>query len=236
MPTVIPSDTDPSLEMQPPAWARRKTEIVAGIVIVILAIAVAAGYKLYDNQHESAAAQALASAKTAPDFQKVIADFHGTAASGTASILLSQDQRKDGKFAESNTTLQNFIERNPKHELTETARMAMAANLESLKKPDEALTVYQRLAAEDPRSFTAPLAMLAQVSLLKAKNQIAEARRVCETIINQYHDSIPANEAQQELRSLKMPNERPAQPVVSAATAAPSVASTTPPANPAPKK
>ena len=71
----------------------------------------------------------------------------------------------------------------------------MAANLESLGKKDEALSTYQRLATEYPQSFNAPLALLAQVPLLKAKNQIDEARRACETIMSQYRDSIVANHA-----------------------------------------
>ena len=63
--------------------------------------------------------------------------------------------------------------------------MAMAANLESLGKYDEALTTYQRLAAGDPHGFNAPIALLSEVHLLKEKNQIDEARRVCETILTQ---------------------------------------------------
>ena len=68
--------------------------------------------------------------------------------------------------------------------------MGVAANLESLGKNDEALSTYQRLATEYPQSFNAPLALLAEVPLMKAKNRNDEARRVCETIISQYRDSI----------------------------------------------
>ena len=85
----------------------------------------------------------------------------------------------------------------------------MAANLESLGKNDEALSTYQRLATEYPQSFNAPLALLAEVPLLKAKNRNDEARRVCETIISQYRDSIVANEAMRELISLPKPAAPP---------------------------
>ena len=51
--------------------------------------------------------------------------------------------------------------------------MAMAANLESLGKRDEALAAYQRLAADDPQGFTAPVAMISQVHILKEKGQVA---------------------------------------------------------------
>ena len=45
--------------------------------------------------------------------------------------------------------------------------------------------------------------------LLKAKNRNDEARRVCETIISQYRDSIVANEAMRELISLPKPATAP---------------------------
>ena len=62
--------------------------------------------------------------------------------------------------------------------------MGVAANLESLGKNDEALSTYQRLATEYPQSFNAPLALLAEVPFLKAKDRIDDARRVCETIMS----------------------------------------------------
>lgn len=64
--------------------------------------------------------------------------------------------------------------------------MAIAANLESLGKIDEPLSMYQQIAANYPDTFNAPLAMISQVHLLKAKNQTDAARRVCETILTKY--------------------------------------------------
>ena len=94
--------------------------------------------------------------------------------------------------------------------------MGVAANLESLGKNDEALSTYQRLATEYPQSFNAPLALLAQVPFLKAKDRIDEARRICETVMTQYRDSIVSNEAMRELMSLP----RPAAPPVTTPTPA----------------
>ena len=88
--------------------------------------------------------------------------------------------------------------------------MGVAANLDSLGKTDEALSTYQRLTTEYPQSFNAPLALLAEVPLLKAKNRTEEARRACETILAQYRDSAVVNQALQELQKL------PAKPVAAA--------------------
>ena len=201
--------TDPVIETRL-FWDRHKTEILVGLIIAFLAIAAYGGYQFYDARRETTAAAALANAKTQPDFQKVIAQYPGTSAAGSAYLFMAEEQRKEKKFTEANATLQTFIDKNPKHQLSGTARMAMAANLESLGKKDEALTMYQRLAANDPHGFSAPIAMISEVPLLKEKNQIEEARRVCETILTQYRDSVVSGEASRQLRLLKVPGTTPA--------------------------
>ena len=47
--------------------------------------------------------------------------------------------------------------------------------------------------------------MISQVHIFKEKNQLAEARQVCETILTKYRDSVVANEATRHLRLLKPP-------------------------------
>lgn len=230
MPTADPI-ADPVLETRI-FWDRHRREIIAAILVALIAAAGFAGYRYYHYRRDTAAAQALASAKSGPDYQKVIADYPGTAAGGTAALLFAEQERAAGKFADANATLQNFIDKNPQHELVGIARMAMGANLESLGKRDEALTTYQRIAAADPRGFNAPLALISQIHLLKEKNQIDEARRVCETVINQYRDSYLVGEATRQLRLLKRPNEASTP----AASQQPAIPPPAPPVGPAPAR
>ncbi|MDP9003273.1 MAG: tetratricopeptide repeat protein [Verrucomicrobiota bacterium] len=232
MPTVSPSVPDPALESHL-FWERHKKEILGALVVILLALAGYAGFRFYSDYQNKSAATLLSSAKTSPDFQKVITQYSGTPAGASAYIFLADEQRKEKKFADANSTLQSFIAKNPKHELVSTARMAMAANLESLGKRDEALTLYQRIAADNPQGFTAPLALIATVPLLREKNQIEEARRVCETIQTQYPMSVVTMEAQQLLKSLKTtepPKTQVPAPVTTTAPATPPVVSTTAPA------
>ncbi len=217
MPTL--SSPDPVPE-SPVFWDRYKKEIFAVIIIAVLALAAFAGYRLYMDRRANAAAEMLGSAKTAAEFQKVISEYPGTAAGASAYLFLASAQKNEKKFAEANTTLQTFLDKNPKHEMAGTARLAMAANLESLGKKDEALATYQRLVTSEPKSFAAPIALVSQIHLLKEKNQIEEARRVCETVMTQYRDSASASEATMQLRSLKPSNE-PAPPAIQPTVAAP---------------
>jgi TolA-binding protein len=202
MATAQPISRDPALEAHA-LWYKFRGELAAIFVFVVLVIIGLGGYKLYADRRDSSAADLLAAAKNAPDYEQVIAQYPNTPAGASAYLLLAEAQRKDRKLAESNATLQIFVDKNPKHELVSTAELGIASNLQAMGKADEALSGYQRIAAKYPTSFTAPLALLSQISLLKAKNQTDAARRICETILTQYRESFWAGEAMRELRSLK---------------------------------
>ncbi len=198
-PTLPP---DPTLAAEA-FWFRHRREILA-LILVVLAVAAGWGiYQLYLARRDSAAAVQLAAAKTPRDYEELVAQYGSTPAGASACLLLAETQRKDRKFVESTATLQAFVDKNPEHELVPTAKMAMASNLESTGKTDEALSLYQQVASKYAKGFTAPLALMAQVPLFKAKNQSDQARRVCETVLSQYGASFWASEAMRELRTLK---------------------------------
>ena len=196
------STSDAALEREV-FWDRYKTAVMAALVIAVLAVAGFGGYKFYSERRANAAASLLASAKTPAEFQKVITEYSGTPAGGSAYLLLADAQKAEKKFSEANATLQTFLDKYPNHELAGTARLAMAGNLEALGKKDEALSTYQRLATSAPQAFTASIALFSQIHLLKEKNQIEEARKVCETILTQHRESRFAAEATYQLRLLK---------------------------------
>src|SRR5205823_14651407 len=139
-----------------------------------------------------------------------------------------------------------FVDKNPDHDFVPTARLAMAANLESMGKNDEALSIYQEVAAKYASTYNGPLALISQVTLLKAKNRIDDARRVCEEILMKYRvpgqqtegtrddrmETIWVGEAMRHLRSLK-PTEQP-KPAPAAANAAPPMIAAPSPAPAAP--
>jgi predicted negative regulator of RcsB-dependent stress response len=209
MPTAAPPSRDAALEARVFWWRFRK-EIVAIIIIAVLSVAFFGAYRFYANRRASAAASLLASAKGVPDYQWLIERYPKTPAAASAYLLLAEKQRDEKKFAEANAALRVFIDKNPNHELAPTAEIAIAANLESMGKNDEALSTYQHAAASHPQNFNAPLALISAVSLLKAKNRTDEARRICEQIITDYGNSFWSAEAQRQLRLLKL--SAPAEP------------------------
>jgi TolA-binding protein len=234
MPTVPPPSRDATVD---PVifWFRYKTELLIGLIIVVLAGAGFLGYRLYIDHRESAAAEELSAAHSISEYQRVIEKYPGTPASASAYLLLAKEQSAKKNFKEANATLQTFIEKFPQHELISTARVSMAANLEAIGKSDEALSILQKLTASDPGNFIAPMALLSQVHLLKAKGKITEARQLCENFLTRYRESPLAGEASRQLRLLKPPSETnpsPAAPVSPNASAAPTAVQP----NPAPRK
>lgn len=229
MQTTPTSPTDPILETQV-FLGRYKVPILIGLLIVICAVATYAGYRIYETNREAKAATLLAKASDAPDYEKVISQYPGAGAAASAYILMATQQREKKQYAEANATLEKFVKAHPKHELVTTAQMAMAANLDSMGKADAALAMYKQIGTEHAQSYNAPLAMLAEAQILKAKGQDGEARQICETVMAQYRDSYAAMEAMQILASLK-PAATPL-PVAPAAAASP--ASAGPGAAPAP--
>src|SRR3954454_6223109 len=239
MPTASAMTGEPALDAHV-FWFKHRREILLAIAAVVLALLAYGAYWLYTDRREASAAALLATAHETTAYQQVISRFDNTKAGATAYVLLADAQRKDGKYADSNATLQRFLDKHPKHELAPSAKMAMAANLQSLGKADEALSAYQRVAGDFPKSFEAPLALISQVGIFKSKGQNDAARRACETILTQYRDSVWANEAQQQLRLLRPPTPpsggagMPGGPTLGTQKGGPPPLLARPPAAPAP--
>jgi TolA-binding protein len=207
----MPTATTPSQDTTFDAsafWIRHRSELLAGLIVLAMAAAGFAGYRLYNQRQAAAASKMLGGAKSIADYQRVIDEYPESRAGASAYLLLAVAQRDQKKFKEANATLQAFIDKFPQHELVSTAHLAMAANIESMGKPGEALVILQRLVANYPTSFIAPMAMIEEVRLLKANNQIDEARRVAENFLTQYRDSYLAGEASRQLRLM-----RPKEPI-----------------------
>jgi TolA-binding protein len=195
---------DPALEAHV-FWFSYRRQIGMALGVLVLLGLIFGAYWLYNQRRADSAEAMLAGAHDAAGYQQVIDRYDNTPAGATAYLLLAEAQRKDGKYADSNATLQKFIDKHPTHELMAAARMGIAYNLQALGKIDEAQAAFQRVAADYPKSYLAPMALISQVTILKTKGDKDGARRICETILTQYRSSIWSSEAAQQLRELKPP-------------------------------
>ena len=239
MPTASPT-SDVAVETRV-FWLRFQKEIAAALIIVLLGLAGFAGYRFFNYRRNSAAAELLGAAKTPEQYREVMERYPVTPAGASAYLLLAEKQRSEKKFADANATLQDFVNKHPEHDLVPMARMAMAANFESMGKIDEALAIYQEVAAKYANTYHGPLALISEVPLLKGKGKILEARQVCEQILTKYRtagqqsegandqrmETVWVGEAVRQMQSLKVP-EQPKLPV-------PPTSGTPPPLIAAPK-
>jgi TolA-binding protein len=180
---------------------RQKVTLFAGLFAAALLIYFASEF--VRTRKLDAAAQALAGAKDAEGLRKVMGDFSGTAAAGNAHLLLAENLRKDGKLDEAAATLRAFIDKYPEHPLISGAWTSLAATQEAQGKQDEALSTYQKVSTTFATSFSAPVALLGQGRIFKAKGKTDEARRLFDQVINQYPETMFAQQAMRENQQFK---------------------------------
>src|SRR2546423_15625961 len=107
MPTTLSTtDTAPERDV---FWERYKKEVMAVLILALLAVAGYGGYRLYSDRQANAAAPMLAGAQTPSDFPKGISDYPGTPSGGSGYLLLSGAERKGKKISETKGTLQDFL-------------------------------------------------------------------------------------------------------------------------------
>jgi predicted negative regulator of RcsB-dependent stress response len=228
MPIARQVTTDSTLDAQV-FWYKYQREIAILLALAVLGIVGLAGYRFYRDRREATAATLFSAAKTPAAYEELINQHGNTAAAASAYLLLADAQRKSGKYAEANATLTKFLEKFPRHELANTARMATAANQQAMGKEDEAFATYQQVASANVAGFNAPMALIEQVHILQAKGKTEDARRICETIMMQYRDSYAAMEASQLLRTFLKTAKPETPPVVaSPKPGAPATSTVTP--------
>src|SRR5207249_11632107 len=105
MPTAPLPSRDVALETRV-FWERFKKEITAALIIVLLGVIGFTGYRFYSDRRAASASASLASAKSAQEYQQVIARYRNTAAAAYAYLSLAEAQRSEKKSAQANQTLQ----------------------------------------------------------------------------------------------------------------------------------
>ena len=129
---------------------------MATIIVALLAASRLRRISILFRTPGDAAAICWPAPRLPRNFRKSSTSIRARRPARSAYLLLADAQKAEKKFNEANATLQTFVDKNPKHEMAGTARLAMAGNLEALGKKDEALATYQRLATSDPRPLPRP--------------------------------------------------------------------------------
>jgi tetratricopeptide (TPR) repeat protein len=184
-------------------WIQYQRLIIRLVIVALLGVAGWGAFLFMDYRKRVGSEEALANANAAADYRKVIADWQGTPAAGTAGIELAEALRKDGKPAEAAQVLREFLDKNPVHPMRVAAAHALAASLETAGKLDEALAAYQQFGSAYGRSAFAPLAYIGQARVLLALNRPDEAQRALESVDQKFPGNPFLEDAHTLLEEIK---------------------------------
>jgi tetratricopeptide (TPR) repeat protein len=185
-----------------------KLPIVAGVLLLVLALIGSEVYAMQREKKLRAAGAELDSAKTSADYRHVIDGYPGTLPAANATLLLGREQFNAQDYAGAANTWQGFADKYPQNALAPEALIGAGTAFDALGKNDQARSLYQRAATSFPGNFAAPLARLDEAALLKAAHKAEEARRVYENVMASAANTDAAQQAAEELRFLHvMPSE-----------------------------
>lgn len=183
-------------------WIEHQKKVIAAVGIICLLLVSWGVYQLNERRSREAAQSAFANAKTTDDYRKVIADHPRSVVAANAQLLMAEALRKEGKLDEAVALLRKFTEGNTTHPMISGAWHSLAVTLEAQGKTEEALATYQKVATTYQKSYSAPLALLAQARI-HAKSQPDQARRLYEQVLADFGQTNFAREALMEMQKLK---------------------------------
>ncbi len=129
---------------------------------------------------ERAAGQALVEAEELAALREVVEDHAGTAAAGSAEVLLADQLWQDGQQDDAIRTLRNFLEQKPEHPARHTARASLGAKLIAQGEPDQAESVLNDLLQDPYGDFLAPYALILLGDISRGQNDAERAKEFYE--------------------------------------------------------
>ncbi len=180
----------------------QKLLLVLGIVVALAVIA----WVVVRGIHRSAetnAGNALAAAAGLAELQDVVKDHSGTIAAGSARILISEEQWRNGQQDAAIDTLRTFLAETPEHPAAATARASLAARLMQQGKNEEAESLFRQVSEDPAARFLAPYALTCLGDLAKAAGRIDEAGELYRRAKDDFDSNPFSNSVQQHLDLLK---------------------------------
>jgi len=205
-------------------WALHKQKVLLGalvLVVVLIGGSIYFGLQAVKTQKAEAAYAAVDSVE---GWQTVIHEFPDSIAAGNSYLRIGSKLREDGKYPESDSAYDSFVQHFPKHPLLVTGYMGLAANAELESHPDKALDTYKEVETQFNSSYLAPMALFQEARIVETKGQVKEAQQLFESLVRRYPESSFSGEAGRRAGRLadklsqEAPKPTPAAPLSSPTT------------------
>ena len=168
-------------------------QVVLGLGLVALAIAVVAYYSWRQNQMEIEAGQALTQVlMTAPDssdatqiidtYFKVSADYPGTQSGQRALVLGATGLFNSAKYVEAQAQFQKYLDTCPGGAFSASAALGIASSLEAQGKTDLAASAYQRVISGFPDPNAGDIARFALGKIDEQRGKLTEAENLFQEV------------------------------------------------------
>lgn len=180
----------------------QKGLVALALLLAIVAVGVVIYRGVEHGRQESAGAD-LVKASDLASYQAVVDSHSGTAAGGSAMILLANSQWKEGKKEESAATLRKFIETYPEHPAMPEAKASLGSKLMSQGKSGDAAKLFEELVSDSKAAYIAPFALISLGDIAKAAGDLEKAEKSYEQVKSQFPESNFASAAGDRIATLK---------------------------------
>jgi len=176
------------------------------IVLGIALVAATAGWIVYEGIRDGAEKSAgaiLSKSEGLPELQELVKNHGGTAAAGSAQLVIAAKQWEAGDQDAAIETLRAFIAGGGDHPALATARASLASRLMQQGKNDEAAALFREVSDDPAAKFIAPYALISLGDIAKAAGKLDEAEQSFKRVQDEFSESPLASMAGQHLRMLR---------------------------------
>ena len=212
-PSLLKPAIDPALEFSDSDlfWQEHWKKFVVGLVGLVLLILGVGAWKFLTAATLSSAEALYSSATGADGWREVVEKYPGTLPAGNAQIRLAESLRQGGDLTAAAAELEQFLRAQPGHPLAAAAWLTLGELRQIQANTEGALEAYRSASSGHKTSYAAPLALLAEANLLRARGSEGDARAVLQSIGSLHPGTPAARVAEAELarRSVSPPEGSP---------------------------
>ena len=163
-------------------WNEHWKKFAAGLAILVVAILAVGAWMLYTSQVRSSAEALYSTADTPEALRGVIEKYPGSIPAGNARLRLATLMRAEGKLDDAIAELDAFLAADAGHPLAGAASLTLGEVRQMQGNNEEALDAFRRVSASYPKSYAAPLALIAEAKLIASQGSLGEARAILESV------------------------------------------------------
>lgn len=167
--------------------------IALALLLIIVAVVVVVQREIKKSQEETAGAL-LVSKSEAADLEGIIKNYEGTAAAGSATILLAEKQWEEEKEDEAIATLRGLVDSAEAHPAHATALASLAAKLRKQEKTSDAEKLLTEITEDTDARYMAAYAWIALGDIAAEKGDLEAAEKAYTTVEKDFSDNFHASQ------------------------------------------